>query len=143
MSVLTNRFRFKFTSFHALTLILLTLIVVGLVASAIVFTQGLIVTNLTDLVPWGLWIIVAPSGSMPWISFCWGISRLRRVNMLRTWARASSFMNSRVPVASAMACRVRSSAVGPSPPVAMMTSARPIAWRKTSAMASSRSPTVV
>jgi molybdopterin-containing oxidoreductase family membrane subunit len=33
-------------------------IVVGLVAAFLVFTQGLTVTNLTDLVPWGLWIVV-------------------------------------------------------------------------------------
>jgi Ni/Fe-hydrogenase subunit HybB-like protein len=33
-------------------------IVAGLVAAGLVFTQGLVVTNLNDLVPWGLWIIV-------------------------------------------------------------------------------------
>lgn len=31
---------------------------VGLVGMFIVFTQGLVVTNLTDLVPWGLWITI-------------------------------------------------------------------------------------
>lgn len=35
---------------------LLLVIVVGLAAAFRVFTQGLVVTNLTDLVPWGLWI---------------------------------------------------------------------------------------
>ncbi|MFO7679346.1 MAG: NrfD/PsrC family molybdoenzyme membrane anchor subunit [Chloroflexota bacterium] len=35
---------------------LLLLIVSGLVAAVVVFTRGLYVTNLTDLVPWGLWI---------------------------------------------------------------------------------------
>jgi Ni/Fe-hydrogenase subunit HybB-like protein len=30
----------------------------GLVAGVVVFTRGLVVTNLTDLVPWGLWITV-------------------------------------------------------------------------------------
>ncbi len=39
-------------------LLLLIVIVTGLVAAAIVFTQGLGVTNLTDLVPWGLWIAI-------------------------------------------------------------------------------------
>jgi Ni/Fe-hydrogenase subunit HybB-like protein len=58
MSVLSNAVSFKFTRFHALVLVLLTLIVTGLVASAVVFTQGLVVTNLTDLVPWGLWITI-------------------------------------------------------------------------------------
>ena len=35
---------------------LLVLISAGLIGATIVFTQGLHVTNLTDLVPWGLWI---------------------------------------------------------------------------------------
>jgi Ni/Fe-hydrogenase subunit HybB-like protein len=34
------------------------LILGGLGAGAIVYAQGLVVTNLTDLVPWGLWITV-------------------------------------------------------------------------------------
>jgi Ni/Fe-hydrogenase subunit HybB-like protein len=38
--------------------ILATLIAAGLAAGIIVFTQGLVVTNLTDLVPWGLWITI-------------------------------------------------------------------------------------
>ncbi len=32
------------------------MIVAGVVAGYLVFTKGLIVTNLTDRVPWGLWI---------------------------------------------------------------------------------------
>ena len=35
---------------------LLTVIALGLVAAGIIFVKGLVVTNLTDLVPWGLWI---------------------------------------------------------------------------------------
>lgn len=35
-----------------------TLIAMGLGAALIVFTQGLSVTNLSDLVPWGLWISI-------------------------------------------------------------------------------------
>lgn len=34
------------------------LILVGLAAAAVVFTRGLVVTNLSDLVPWGLWISI-------------------------------------------------------------------------------------
>jgi len=34
------------------------LILVGIFGAAIVFSQGLVVTNLTDLVPWGLWITI-------------------------------------------------------------------------------------
>ena len=30
----------------------------GVISALIVFTQGLVVTNLTDLVPWGLWITI-------------------------------------------------------------------------------------
>jgi Ni/Fe-hydrogenase subunit HybB-like protein len=31
---------------------------IGLIGMIIVFTQGLSITNLTDLVPWGLWITI-------------------------------------------------------------------------------------
>jgi Ni/Fe-hydrogenase subunit HybB-like protein len=34
------------------------LVLMGAVAGAIVFSRGLVVTNLTDLVPWGLWITI-------------------------------------------------------------------------------------
>lgn len=37
---------------------LTVLVVAGLVGAVIVFTQGLVVTNLTDLIPWGLWISI-------------------------------------------------------------------------------------
>lgn len=37
-------------------LLLSIVIIAGVFAAGIVFTQGLHVTNLTDLVPWGLWI---------------------------------------------------------------------------------------
>ncbi len=37
---------------------LLTMIAVGAVAAYRVFRYGLVVTNLTDLVPWGLWITI-------------------------------------------------------------------------------------
>jgi Ni/Fe-hydrogenase subunit HybB-like protein len=38
--------------------VLLLIILAGLAAGVIVFLRGLVVTNLTDLVPWGLWITV-------------------------------------------------------------------------------------
>jgi Ni/Fe-hydrogenase subunit HybB-like protein len=44
------------TSLHLWLASLATLVVVGLVAGMVVFSRGLVVTNLTDLVPWGLWI---------------------------------------------------------------------------------------
>ncbi|MGD2156303.1 MAG: polysulfide reductase NrfD [Anaerolineales bacterium] len=48
----------KLTWFHGWMVILAGLMVAGLIAGLIVFTQGLVVTNLTDLVPWGLWITI-------------------------------------------------------------------------------------
>lgn len=46
------------TPFFWWLFLLATLLVGGLVAAATVFTKGLVVTNLTDLVPWGLWIAI-------------------------------------------------------------------------------------
>ncbi|UCF60851.1 MAG: polysulfide reductase NrfD [Anaerolineaceae bacterium] len=37
---------------------LATIMVAGVVAGGIVFAKGLVVTNLSDLVPWGLWITI-------------------------------------------------------------------------------------
>ena len=50
--------KFPLTSFQLWLLFLATLITGGVVAGAIVLTQGLYVTNLSDLVPWGLWITI-------------------------------------------------------------------------------------
>lgn len=48
----------KFTLFHAWIFVLLTLLVLGVIGGVIVLNEGLHVTNLTDLVPWGLWITI-------------------------------------------------------------------------------------
>ncbi|NIS79031.1 MAG: hypothetical protein GTO14_02130 [Anaerolineales bacterium] len=48
----------KFTWFHVWLFILATIMVAGVVAGGIVFYRGLYVTNLSDLVPWGLWITI-------------------------------------------------------------------------------------
>lgn len=40
------------------TALLGVLILAGLAAAGLVFTRGLVVTNLSDLVPWGLWISI-------------------------------------------------------------------------------------
>ncbi|MCP5095856.1 MAG: polysulfide reductase NrfD [Chloroflexi bacterium] len=55
-----NRLRnlVKRRAFTVWTFLLVGLILVGLVAAVKVFLQGLQVTNLTDLVPWGLWISI-------------------------------------------------------------------------------------
>lgn len=50
--------RFTWTTFHGWLAILAALMGAGLVAGVIIFAQGLWVTNLTDLVPWGLWITI-------------------------------------------------------------------------------------
>ncbi len=44
------------TSFRLWILLLLGLLVVGLFAAVRTLTQGLVITNLSDQVPWGLWI---------------------------------------------------------------------------------------
>jgi Ni/Fe-hydrogenase subunit HybB-like protein len=56
MTALT--FQSRWNLFNWWLLALLTFMVGGLLGAAVVFSQGLIVTNLTDLVPWGLWIAI-------------------------------------------------------------------------------------
>jgi Ni/Fe-hydrogenase subunit HybB-like protein len=46
------------SKFQIWLLALLTLIVMGIIGALIVMSRGLVVTNLTDLVPWGLWITI-------------------------------------------------------------------------------------
>jgi Ni/Fe-hydrogenase subunit HybB-like protein len=50
--------RIRLSRFQVWLLALATLMVAGVVAGYIVMSQGLVVTNLTDLVPWGLWITI-------------------------------------------------------------------------------------
>ena len=50
--------RVKLSIFHVWVLVLATVMLAGAVAGVVVFTRGLVVTNLTDLVPWGLWITI-------------------------------------------------------------------------------------
>jgi Ni/Fe-hydrogenase subunit HybB-like protein len=50
--------KIPFTLFHVWLLVLASLAAGGVVAGYIILTQGLWVTNLTDLVPWGLWITI-------------------------------------------------------------------------------------
>ena len=49
---------FKLTPFTIWLSIFGLFVAAGLAAGVIVFTRGLVVTNLTDLVPWGLWITI-------------------------------------------------------------------------------------
>ncbi len=50
--------KLNLTPFQWWLAVLATLMVIGLSAGLIVFARGLVVTNLTDLVPWGLWITI-------------------------------------------------------------------------------------
>jgi Ni/Fe-hydrogenase subunit HybB-like protein len=54
----SDRLGFLRQSFFWWVLGLTAVILTGLSAAYVVFTQGLVVTNLTDLVPWGLWITI-------------------------------------------------------------------------------------
>jgi len=56
--MIANKSRIPFSAFQIWLAILATLIIIGLVAGYKVLTQGLILTNLNDLVPWGLWITI-------------------------------------------------------------------------------------
>ncbi len=48
----------KISGFHVWLAGLTVVMVIGVIAALIVFYKGLIVTNLSDLVPWGLWITI-------------------------------------------------------------------------------------
>ena len=48
----------QITRFNIWVLVLGLFMVVGVVAGIMVFAQGLVLTNLSDLVPWGLWITI-------------------------------------------------------------------------------------
>jgi Ni/Fe-hydrogenase subunit HybB-like protein len=56
MSVLRGRISLQ--PFHGWLAFLTILMVGGVIAAGMVFVKGLQVTNLTDLVPWGLWITI-------------------------------------------------------------------------------------
>lgn len=50
--------RYQHLLFPAWVGILLMFMAAGVLGAFLVFTRGLVVTNLTDLVPWGLWITI-------------------------------------------------------------------------------------
>ncbi len=50
--------RFRPTLYHTWVLLLGVLMLFGAAGAFIILTQGLELTNLTDLVPWGLWIAI-------------------------------------------------------------------------------------
>ncbi|MGA9533330.1 MAG: NrfD/PsrC family molybdoenzyme membrane anchor subunit [Anaerolineales bacterium] len=82
------------TRFHLWVGALATVMVAGMVGGAIVFQRGLIVTNLTDLVPWGLWITVDLSAialSAGAFSLCAGVYLLG-LHQYRAVARTATFI---------------------------------------------------
>ena len=58
MKIQQSMTRFKISPFLVFLGILSAIIFVGAIGGMIVLTQGLSVTNLSDLVPWGLWITI-------------------------------------------------------------------------------------
>ncbi|MEW5986765.1 MAG: NrfD/PsrC family molybdoenzyme membrane anchor subunit [Chloroflexota bacterium] len=56
--LITRHFPFRSLLYKGWLLGLLAIMLAGGVAAVAVFSQGLVVTNLTDLVPWGLWISI-------------------------------------------------------------------------------------
>lgn len=48
----------RLSAYQAWVVALAAFMLIGALAGAVVFSRGLVVTNLTDLVPWGLWITI-------------------------------------------------------------------------------------
>jgi Ni/Fe-hydrogenase subunit HybB-like protein len=93
MSVLTS-VRNRLSPFLLWVSLLATVMVAGLAGAAIVFQRGLVVTNLTDLVPWGLWITVDLSSialSAGAFTLCAGVYLLG-LNQYQRVARTATFI---------------------------------------------------
>jgi Ni/Fe-hydrogenase subunit HybB-like protein len=58
MTAVNNQSRSRWNVFNWWLLALLTFMVGGLIGATVVFSQGLVVTNMSDLVPWGIWIAI-------------------------------------------------------------------------------------
>ena len=92
------------------------LILAGLGAGLMVFTQGLVVTNLTDQVPWGLWItmdlssiaVAAGAFSLSAAVYILGLKQLRPVARVAAFVGlevSSLLMNEAPPLALRAAIR--------------------------------------
>jgi len=100
-------------------------------------------TMLPGAVPILLGIVTAPERFKACLVFIWGIIRpLTSKKPLICASEASSITNS-VPNSPAIVSLVRSSEVGPSPPVTIIRSALPMAVFTTSLRRVALSPTVV
>jgi hypothetical protein len=94
--------------------------------------------------PWLLRSLRAPSGSIACCRLAAGIGRWNsRVNRSSIQARCSSSSTMPRPNSAAIEGLVRSSLVGPSPPVVITAPARSRPSRTAAAIASAVSPTVV
>src|ERR1700676_2432601 len=94
-------------------------------------------------VPRGFSNTSAPSGTIAWRRLTAGMSRLKLRNRASIARTTSSFRCRRRPRSSASVSRVRSSSVGPSPPLVSTTGTRFSASRNASASNSRLSPTIV
>ena len=94
-------------------------------------------------VPTRLGSISAPRGNRAWTRFRSAMGRFRRANIARMASSASGSSTSGTPATRASASRVRSSWVGPSPPLIRTRSARPVATLKAATFSSRSSPSVV
>ena len=94
-------------------------------------------------VPVGLGRISDPSGMSAWMRLRSGMGRLRRAKRASIIRRASSSWTRPTPAAFASASRVRSSCVGPSPPLETTSSERPEAALKAAMLSSRSSPSTV
>src|SRR5512142_2523876 len=52
------RSKFVITPWLIFLVVMCLILLAGLIAGLFVFWKGLVITNLTDLVPWGLWITI-------------------------------------------------------------------------------------
>ena len=94
-------------------------------------------------VPSGLLRGFEPAGKSTCLKFAGGGTRLRCAYQVTRSARHSAFSTNSTPKVSAHTSLVKSSNVGPSPPVQMITSLRRKASWKSSARSSRWSPTAV
>lgn len=85
---------FSISTYNIWLGMLLTLILSGIGAGIIVFVRGLVVTNLTDLTPWGLWITLDLSSialSAGAFTLCAAVYLLG-LKQLKTLARTAAFI---------------------------------------------------
>src|SRR4051794_20845681 len=93
-------------------------------------------------VPIGFGITSPPSGTSAWRKLFSGNGRPRPPKMARMCSTRSSWRSSPTPITSAIASRVTSSGVGPSPPHTITASARSSSSRTHRTMRSRLSPTL-